>query len=180
MRRGLSCRSNRRVPTHMVLFLGKGHSMDNYVQSLGRGTFNGRESVLKANGFDHVTVLTTEADLKMARSYIQFLDLLHEKLEAGASPEDAISGVAGKFPASANFLKHTLRKLGQRKALRNYINQDLLFNERDDEESDSWDEEEEDEEDGGNYQGNVAKQQQYWNDRVAQLIFKSLVDLVDD
>jgi hypothetical protein len=178
MRRGLSCRSRRRVPTHMVLHLGKGHSMDNYVQSLGRGTFNGLHTVLKDNGFDHVTVLTTEADLNMARAYIKFLDLLHDKLVGGASVEDAINGLAGKFPASANFLQHTKRKLGQRKKLRDCLDEKQLF--REDNEEEDNEAEEEDLDDESDYQGDVEKRQRYWNNKVAQRVLKSFLDLMEE
>ena len=58
MRRGISFRSADRVPTHMVLSLGRGHSISNVVQTLGRATFNGKHLLIE-NGFDNVTVLMT-------------------------------------------------------------------------------------------------------------------------
>ena len=67
MRRCISYRSEKRVPTHMVLSLGDFQSNEAYIQALGRATFNGLETVLKANGFPHVTILTTKNDLAMAQ-----------------------------------------------------------------------------------------------------------------
>ena len=134
-------------------------------------TFNGRETVLKANGFDKVTVLTTKSDLKCARAYNEFIDLLHVKLrEEGVTPEDAISGLAGKFPASANFLRHTKRKLGQPKDLRNWLDQNTLFHEEEDEE-DSKDD---------SMCCSEETRQKYWNNQVAQRVLKSIDDLMQE
>lgn len=58
MCRGISFRSDKRVPTHMLLSLGRGHNISTIVQSLGRATFNGK-TILNDNGFDSVTVLMT-------------------------------------------------------------------------------------------------------------------------
>jgi hypothetical protein len=46
----------------MVISLGRAINITNVAQTLGRPTGNGR-SVLKENGFDSVTVLTTSNDL---------------------------------------------------------------------------------------------------------------------
>ena len=58
MCRGISFRSNKRVPSHLLLALGRGHNISTIVQSLGRATFNGK-TVLNQNGFESVTVLMT-------------------------------------------------------------------------------------------------------------------------
>lgn len=43
MKRCISYRSDRRVPTHMVLSLGFGQSDESFIQAIGRATFNGLE-----------------------------------------------------------------------------------------------------------------------------------------
>ena len=42
LRRGISYRSNGRVPTHFVVSLGRGHNAMNVIQAMGRATFNGK------------------------------------------------------------------------------------------------------------------------------------------
>lgn len=37
MCRGISFRSNKRVPTHMVMSMGKGHNCSTIIQTIGRG-----------------------------------------------------------------------------------------------------------------------------------------------
>mmetsp|Transcript_23197 Transcript_23197/g.64491 ORF Transcript_23197/g.64491 Transcript_23197/m.64491 type:complete len:880 (+) Transcript_23197:70-2709(+) len=175
MRRGLSCRCNQRVPTHVVLYLGKNHSMDNYVQSLGRGTFNGN-SVLESNGYDSVTVLTTKADLEAARAYNEFLDQLYQKIDGGASPNDAIQGLAGKFSAKANFLRSTNRKLGQCN-MRDLMDEGAVFQEEDDESNDiSLVDDDGDEP----FQGDDETKERYWNDKLAQGILRSFTYLFQE
>jgi hypothetical protein len=57
MQRGMSFRSNQRVPSHILLSLGDGYSTEGMIQALGRATFNGKH-ILRTNGFQNVTVLT--------------------------------------------------------------------------------------------------------------------------
>jgi len=173
--RGLSIRSLRRVPTHFVIFLGNGISIENYTQALGRGTFNGIDSVLKKNGHAHVTVLTSKDDFNGAKKYIKFLDLLHDRLEQGESPEEAITGAKGKFPDSANFLRHfDKRRIGQRKNLKAHLNEEDLFEEPvDDDDDDEYSH-------GTVFEGDHAKQQRYWNDNVAQRVLRSFLDLKEE
>lgn len=52
----------------MVVGRGRGYEIEDMNQTLGRGTFNGRD-VLEANDVLHVTVLTTAEDLVFARKY---------------------------------------------------------------------------------------------------------------
>lgn len=42
LRRGISYRSDFRVPTHFVVSLGRGHNAMNVIQAMGRATFNGK------------------------------------------------------------------------------------------------------------------------------------------
>jgi hypothetical protein len=118
MRRCISQRSSKRVPTHMLLSLGKGHNVENFVQALGRGTFNGRESVLGANGHDNVTVLLDEQDFIAAQKYVKFFDHFVDRIKAGDKTEDALSRTSGRFPDSTNFFRHSERKIGLRKDFR--------------------------------------------------------------
>lgn len=172
----MSIRSSKRVPTHVVLSLGNGHCIENYVQALGRGTFNGVESVLKANNHQHVTVLTHKDDLKMARKYINFLDEIHKRLHQGETVEGALTGATGKFPDSANFLRHaTKRRIGQRKNLKAHLDGDELFEEAEDSDDDDIDVSDED-----SFVGELAKKERYWEDTVAQRVLKSVVDLKEE
>jgi len=68
LRRVISYRSQLRVPTHIVLYLGNGHSVENLIQALGRATFNGK-SLLEQNGHSHVTYLMPEKDVNVASAY---------------------------------------------------------------------------------------------------------------
>lgn len=117
MRRCISYRTNKRVPTHMILKLGKGHSNDNYVQALGRGSGNFR-TALEENGHDHVTLLSDRSDFLMATSYENFCPEVQQRQEAGQSLLGAFYAHDGKFSDSANFLQHGKRKVGQRKDFR--------------------------------------------------------------
>jgi hypothetical protein len=47
MTRGVSCRSDKPVPTHIVAALGSGYSIENMLQALGRATFNGKSTLEK-------------------------------------------------------------------------------------------------------------------------------------
>lgn len=79
MQRGCSFRSDNRVPTHILLFLGRCQSMEKMVQALGRAAFNGK-STLEKNGFKKVKVLTKAVDLKSAIRYNKFFIGLYKKL----------------------------------------------------------------------------------------------------
>ena len=121
MRRCISFRSEKRVPTHMVLSLGLAQSNETFIQALGRATFNGLNSVLKINGHEHVTVLTSENDLRMARSNQDFVKELVERTQCGISLKEALSRVEKRFPCKANYTLHTNRKTGQIKDLKDHL-----------------------------------------------------------
>jgi hypothetical protein len=112
MRRGISYRSSRRVPTHYAILLGVGHSHENTIQSHGRATFRGKGS-LQENGFEYVTVFGSSSDLEMAQKYQQFTLAVQERLNAGASLEVALGHVKQKYPDSENYFRHTNWKIGQ-------------------------------------------------------------------
>jgi hypothetical protein len=67
MTRGISFRSDRRVPTHIIVSRGGGYSVEDMVQTMGRATFCGKV-VLEKNGFEGVTVLATYQDLTCAKN----------------------------------------------------------------------------------------------------------------
>eukprot|EP00957_Ditylum_brightwellii_P164165 12499343-Ditylum_brightwellii.AAC.1 len=117
MRRGISYRSTRRVPTHIAILLGQGHNAMNVVQAMGRATFNGR-SVLSGNGMQNVTLLTTSNDYVMARKVQNYIGDVHRQLQKGIVFHEAASGAIEKLPDSANFLRHTPRQIGQLKGQR--------------------------------------------------------------
>ena len=112
MRRGISFRSADRVPTHMVLSLGRGHSISNVVQTLGRATFNGKHLLIE-NGFDNVTVLMTSNDLTMCKKIQNYVDQVARRIQQGDSFAAAVKGTIEKVPDCANFIRHTRRELGR-------------------------------------------------------------------
>eukprot|EP00978_Attheya_sp_CCMP212_P026854 scaffold89047_cov44-Attheya_sp.AAC.1 len=167
MRRGVSYRSNQRVPTHLVISLGRGHNAMNVIQAMGRATFKGKtrvvvialiyvvrilinnflhllapflpsclltvlppgKSLLKSNGFDNVTLLTTYTDYKMACKAINFMDIFQKRVRAGQTFSEAICGAEQIFPDAANFLRHTDREIGQLKGQRNELEDIAEFDE---------------------------------------------------
>jgi hypothetical protein len=114
MRRGISYRSSKRVPSHLVLQMGRGYSIESVVQTIGRGTFIGRE-ILKRNGFEHVTLLTTSGDWEMVRDYPHYVEEVLRRISEDNEPiREAMHGAVHKIPAFANYLQYTSRKTGQR------------------------------------------------------------------
>jgi hypothetical protein len=124
MRRGVSFRSADRVPTHMVLSLGRGHSISNVVQTLGRATFNG-QNLLIENGFDNVTVLMTSNDLTMCRKIQNYVNHVACRIPQGDSFAEAVKGTIQKVPECANFIRHTCRELGR---IRGNLSRLFFFN----------------------------------------------------
>jgi len=111
MRRGISYRSNTDVPTHILMQMGKGHNIENAVQTLGRATFIGR-SLLKANGFTHVKALVTEEDFNMIQGYQRYVRVVDKRVSLGENVFDAMSGSREEHPADANYLQWTDRRTG--------------------------------------------------------------------
>lgn len=153
MRRGISFRSNRRVPTHFVMILGMGHSNESVMQTLGRATFRGKEA-LKNNGFDHVTILMPKTDFAMSVAYQRYILAIQARVDKGESLDDAMSGVTRKIPDAANFKRHSPRKVGQwpRKQLNELVSHDA-FEEADDVAP-----------------GEADKIAKYWEDAIAQRV----------
>lgn len=99
MRRCISYRSDRRVPTHMVLLLGNNQSDESYIQALGRATFNGLGTVLTKNGHSHVTILTSKNDFAMARKYQKYIPVLSQliKNDGNTNPNSVVEAAKRMF-----------------------------------------------------------------------------------
>lgn len=80
MQRGMSFRSSKRVPTHILLALGEGYSTEGMFQALGRATLIGKDRLLE-NGFSNVTVLTRHGDWDAARAYHAFVVAIAKNIE---------------------------------------------------------------------------------------------------
>ncbi len=73
----------------MVISLGRAINITNVAQTLGRPTDNGR-SVLKENGFDSVTVLTTSNDLTICIKMQNYITEINKKIKEGDTFEEAV------------------------------------------------------------------------------------------
>ena len=73
----------------MVMSLGRAINITNVAQTLGRPTGNGR-SVLKENGFDSVTVLTTSNDLTICIKMQNYITEINKKIKEGDTFEEAV------------------------------------------------------------------------------------------
>ncbi|CAB9506184.1 expressed unknown protein [Seminavis robusta] len=120
MSRGCSYRSVRRVPTHMIISLGRGHNIMSYVQALGRATFNGK-SILSKNGFSAVTVLTTPQDYTTAVKELRFVDEMFRRVWDGETFRQALTGAKTMIPDAANFLRNTPRAVSRLKRHREQL-----------------------------------------------------------
>ena len=105
MKRVISWRSDLRLPTHMVLHLGVGHSVESMIQALGRATFNGK-GLLQKNGHKAPIYLTQRNDADVARKHGTYMELSQKRRYD--------SDTQSKLPDSAIYIRHTIRKTGQR------------------------------------------------------------------
>ena len=161
MRRGISFRSHKRVPTHFLVALGRGHNCSNVVQTLGRATFNGK-SVLEENGFKHVTLLTTGSDYTMALKTQQFVKNVYERYKQGESFVEAATGATTVMPDGTNFLRHsTFREIGVLKGQRKRCQEMIKFEKEPTELS--CDEK--------------ATKEKYWEDADVQRILRIIIEL---
>jgi hypothetical protein len=112
MKRGTSFVSTRRVPTHICTVMGDAQTIENYVQALGRGCFD-RASILRANNFDHVTVLARpEFDAVVA--YLSFQTELLQKLEEN-DDLDLCLGPEAYYSWRSNFVRYTRKPIRRSK-----------------------------------------------------------------
>ena len=152
MCRCVSFRSSSRVPTHIILSRGPGYSLEDYIQAIGRATFNGL-STLKKNGHDNVTILTSEKDFQAAQRYYKFLGEISSRIKPGVSPLEAIRSAEEKLPDEANFFRTTNRKIGRRKDLKlRDLGQEMF-------------------EEPSCMAGSENTRELYWEDKVAQRVF---------
>lgn len=122
MTRGISFRSDKRVPTHMVMSLGRGHNAMNMIQTMGRATFNGR-SVLKQNGFTDVKLLTTKNDFITAKKAQPYVDEVIRRFYEGSTFKEAVTGTKEEFKDDVNFLRHTFREIGRLRGQRKIVDE---------------------------------------------------------
>jgi hypothetical protein len=162
MRRSVSFRSSNRVPTHMILSRGGGYSLEDYIQALGRATFNGL-SILIQNGHSGVTILTDKNDFLAAKKYYSFVQAINVMLREnrGMTLVRALRVATKKLPDEANFFRHTNRKVGRRKDLKYRDPPQDAFADQ----SISKDDE--------------NKKARYWEDTVVQRVFKIFLEEAD-
>lgn len=80
MIRSETFRSSTRIPTHTLVSLGMGQSLDKLVQAVGRASFRGAH-MLTESGWDHVTILTTAPDFDNMNAYQAWQMEVHKKME---------------------------------------------------------------------------------------------------
>lgn len=108
MNRGISFRSDLRVPTHVIASRGLGYSHEDVIQTIGRGTFCAKKQ-LEANGFSRVTLLSTWEDMVSARKYSNHVQ---HRMDCGDSLIDVLQGKNETIPDQANPLRQADRKIG--------------------------------------------------------------------
>ena len=95
--RGISYRSSRRVPSHFILLYKDGTSLCRLVQAAGRA-MGEQASVLRANGFMDVKLLTQTQDFDAIRAYPEFLKTVGERMSSGMTLKAALEQqFAGKY-----------------------------------------------------------------------------------
>jgi len=123
MQRGMSFRSSKRVPSHILLALGDGYSFEGMIQALGRATFNGKHLLL-ANGFKSVTVLIRDRDWDSAIAYQHFLGEIAKKVMSG-NLDGAFQEL---YQWKSDFLHGNKRKCGKNKEFRGVL-EEMAFEE---------------------------------------------------
>ena len=161
--RCVSCRSSARVPSRMILCRGPGYSLEDYIQALGRATFNGL-SVLQENGHDAVTILTDQNDFLAAKKYYIFVEAIISLLSdnPGISLNDAFRGAEQKFQDEANFFRHTNRRIGRRKDLKQKCPTQDVF------------------EEPSSLVDADNKKARYWTETVIQRLFKLFIEMAEE
>ena len=87
--RGISYRSRRRVPSHFILLYKDGMPLCRLVQAAGRA-MGEQASVLRANGFQNVKLLTQTQDFDAIRAYPEFLSQVGKRLGSGMTLRTAL------------------------------------------------------------------------------------------
>jgi len=110
LNRSISCRSDRRVPTHIVLRHGEGYSTDRNIQGLGRGAFIGKSTLEENIGQGgKVKLLTSRQDYNAALAHQSFVLEIQKLLDEGYPFKDAWREAVVKF----NYKSETKRRVGQ-------------------------------------------------------------------
>lgn len=109
MKRSRSYRSNNRVPSCIIMCLGKGQSAENCRQAAGRATTKGRSLLLHNRKTDKVPILCPQEDFRIIQKY----DLLTEEIivklhKEGLSWEDTKLSLSPEN----NFLDDCHRRFG--------------------------------------------------------------------
>ena len=158
--RCVSFRSDLRVPTHMILARGKATGLEDYIQALGRATFNGL-SVLRNNGHCNVTILTNQDDFNSTKSYYCFVQELC--IQTSRNPYNIIAAIENteqKYPNGANFFKRTNRKIGRRRDIDLSVYKEIF-------------------EKSANMEDNQDKKEKYGKDLTVQRVFKIFLKLAE-
>lgn len=124
MVRGVSYRSRHRVPSHFVLLYKSGMPLCRLVQAAGRA-MGEQARQLRANGFNHVLMLTQPRDYDAICAYPEFLKAIKQRMAGGASLADALGATTydSKFNAFS-----TPHALGAKKLhLDSYVQETLQF-----------------------------------------------------
>ncbi|KAG5189760.1 hypothetical protein JKP88DRAFT_301243 [Tribonema minus] len=89
-RKAMSFRSDDRVPTHAIVSIGMGHTMEAVAQALSRACGYCKPQ-LQANRVDHITILTLPIDYDTTIACDVFMNELRDKLDAGMTLAQAWS-----------------------------------------------------------------------------------------
>ena len=124
IRRGISFRSNGRVPTHMLMDMGPDFSVESCIQCLGRATGN-YKTVLAKNGVNGVVVLTNASDFDTARRYFKLVQEIQRRLQHNGM--NLRSALSSPFPWHLDILAGQPRKIGRNQNHRAYLEQLVTF-----------------------------------------------------
>ncbi len=109
MKRSRSYRSSNRVPSSMIMCLGKGHSTENCRQAAGRATTKGRKQLLRNRKTDKVSILCPQEDFNIIQKYDPLtLEIVKLYTEKGLSWED----LKRLLSPENNFLDDCHRRFG--------------------------------------------------------------------
>jgi hypothetical protein len=111
MGRCISFRSNKRVPSHLILYLGDGHNNSNNRQAIGRLEGYAKSQLL-ANGLECALVLTRKGDFIGAKNHDHYVEHVNKRLKKGDSMHEAVHGTNEKVPHNANMFACNVREVG--------------------------------------------------------------------
>eukprot|EP00956_Cyclotella_meneghiniana_P011335 scaffold15938_cov27-Cyclotella_meneghiniana.AAC.1 len=112
--RGRSISSAKRVVTHIAVMRGNGHNLGNTFQAVGRGAYQGKDT-LQSNGYDHVTILTTQSDYETIQHLNNFTNALFDRIESSDTDLPFSTVWSQVFPEFADIFRSTNRNLSPNK-----------------------------------------------------------------